>query len=970
MNNIFILIIVMVTTFMLGIGNASGNQDTLLKSLQKAKPRQRQSSRLFAFTQSQLKYGLRNDFYYPAWVDRPLFIDPELPGPIPKVIEGRRAVVAREDMLKRLEIMHRYGLDGPGFFLHALPRDTTKIISCIAESKKTLFVPMPIVTSFGDKELKKIKSSPSAFKIKNKNVVIFYSGNLTKEQKEKAKDDFLLIQTIHPPQDITEKFYKNELDQGAIDALKNLLRVHLREWDGFYWGATSVVDHGYRRIAVEFLSEVLMPVAREVLSEEEFKDKILGARIMVGHESAYGYGYYQASDGLSSLINMLSSATDSKNNVDFMIQNEWDEQNENTSLRPTIYNSLAYMRIWRHFTAKVKNEIAGPLPNDDSAIPGFILSMRKVLTLGERLQIQLCQVPVSDWQEGYSAKVKLYSEYGKLVYESSDYTFKPNELSLKRIFLASEDFVDYRILMPEIAITSNGKTRVFKAGFQGVELRPVANNNFKFVHQTLRNIIPDVKLAFKCSDATEKGLGHSVAEVESSDELAYAELLEANQCVYSSGAAEPPGRENSKQWAIRVQTYGVKSRSTFSGQIKVENAKATGVISYPLHSRDIPPMKDNTLSLELFDAFPPYTVIVIDKKEAKEDASLVIDFPGVVKKRVALKDILDKHSYVVSGKDGFSLGLQRQLRQLIQPRQLKSKATQFEVDFIKTRPNAPLVVQLISREGRLWRSWPQFLAKPDTEKKTTLQVYSETVGKVVTLQIAADRVPDVKLASTDTYGSIVPTGNARTKWGIRGGFNEEFMWQCGMDGSYGNAFTNYYSWLGGYKTWPERIDEFRPELIEGGWRFNGEGSHIQLTQEIVPRRANYTLSFDIKPDETKGTQVLFDATPYFWGGSVLWRVSMIEGRLQLNVDNERINPFLEIPAEQWSHVSISHNWDGEVEFKVNGEVRTLPYSASPQINTAVAVIGGRFPDQWFKGELKNIKFNYSKQLTIKKEESK
>lgn len=939
---------------------AATEQEQIIQELKNAPAYIRKAERTSTFTQAQLKYGLGTVSYYPAWVDRPLFVDPEL---APEGYEWKRGeLIQMPDLKKRYQIMKDYSMTGVSFFYYNIPRENHRIMPAVGEVGN--FKMLPLISGNEqniEKAIADVIDRPYLYRIKGKPTVVV-NRDLSPEFYNKWKDKCYMVTTVHPSILITRRYNDGKMTRKDIEDIKSLIRKRLRTADGILWfSPNSTTVKGYRKIAVEFQRDVLYPVTRTVFAEKEFRDKLMAGRVTFGHENAYGYGYYEASDGLASALTMFQSALD--NNVEFTNQNEWDEQNENTSSRPTVYNSLAYMRIWRYFASRFNNTANEPLPGDDKTVAPLIFSARKKLTLGERIQLQLLHIPTAGWDQSYTVKVTLKDMNGKVVYTSENYHFAPDKLKLERLYIASEKFSLTQALIPEITI--NGR-KTF-TGLHPIELKVLHNNDFKFVHSPLRDQL-ELKADWQITRSKENGIFQTTAKVAAKDQLAVVEVLEGSECLYAHGSTAPDGRENDQQWAVQIQPWGIKYRH-HHGKVRLKNAPpAKGFISYSLWSHPVKPMVNNEWEIINFTAFPPYMVMMIDKK-GSENAVIEVDYPGVVKTEIPLKELLAKRTYTIGGKEGFSLGLIRQMRQLTHPKLLRKKEAVFNTRFALVNQRSMVLLQAVAENGRIWRSTPRFLNPPAAPGNLkTIRVWSETEDKCVPVKVPAELAPDLAISTDRTYGTIVPTGSNRASWGIRGGFTEQFLEHCGMDGTYGNQLCSHLNWPPEYrKQWPQREDDFVPENDGEVWKFNGTGSHLQFSQELLPRRADYTLEFEIKPADIQKHQILFDSTPYFWMSSYLWNLTMLPGgELRMYVSGEPlINSGLKLKADVWSKVRVHNFRDSGVLFEVNGVKNFVPVKFKPMINISTLVIGGRYTDdykrrsdRYFKGEMRNIAIKY------------
>ena len=74
---------------------------------------------------------------------------------------------------------------------------------------------------------------------------------------------------------------------------------------------------------------------------------------------------------------------------DVILLPEWDEFNENTCFRPTVYGGTTTQRIMRYYEPDQRVDPT-PVPGDDTSIPNLILSARKCVTLGEEAFSSCC----------------------------------------------------------------------------------------------------------------------------------------------------------------------------------------------------------------------------------------------------------------------------------------------------------------------------------------------------------------------------------------------------------------------------------------------------------------------------------------------------------------------------------------------------------------------------------------------------
>ncbi|MDO9542383.1 MAG: hypothetical protein Q7J98_08675, partial [Kiritimatiellia bacterium] len=475
-------------------------------------PRIKQVPRTMVFSQAQLKYGLKPyDSYYNRWTDWPLFIDPELAEPGESQSHPKR--ISYPDYVRRQQIVRQYGLDGFSFFVDNFPWDTSKLVYDFTDRSNVKdFLLLSIIYKYKDKgllfeKLDAMLNCRSHLRVNGKTVIKTYGGyNLELEKalpeiRKKYGDKFIIIPSLPPYFEgcpIWQFNYRqNTITREQVEALKEHYRKYLRIYDGIYFGGLWALelDHGYRKLYLDYYRDFLLRAIKSVMAEPEFKDKYMMLAAMVGHENPWLLGYHVGSDATKTLRHSFEASLSA--DPDFIIIPEWDEQNENTSLRPTVYNSRSHMRIMRYYMSRIKGEPLVPLEGDNISIPNLVISTRKILSLGERLGIELLNIPDSAEEFTYTVKLLLKDIKGKVVHEFPELTFNANKMYDHTLYVPSENFADYQVLRPALEIKYKGRTLNFEDGLHYVELWPVSTYDYKWVKQPLRDLLPIKAAEFK-----------------------------------------------------------------------------------------------------------------------------------------------------------------------------------------------------------------------------------------------------------------------------------------------------------------------------------------------------------------------------------------------------------------------------------------------------------------------------------------
>ncbi len=199
-----------------------------------------------------------------------------------------------------------------------------------------------------------------------------------------------------------------------LDVVKQALRLYLNAADGIMVESVhhmeDVIASRYdNRFDIAFYRDCLIPIFTSVLAEPPYIGKRLGLA------AASGYCNNRSGDNNSEACNWrLRFTMEAAINVapDFIIMPEWNEQNVNTSLQPTVNNSWTHRRITEFYMRTLKGLTLAAREGDDVTLPNCIVSYRKELKLGETLELELLNVPDSTAAGDYTATLSLKKRRG------------------------------------------------------------------------------------------------------------------------------------------------------------------------------------------------------------------------------------------------------------------------------------------------------------------------------------------------------------------------------------------------------------------------------------------------------------------------------------------------------------------------------------------------------------------------------
>ncbi|HWL52630.1 MAG TPA: LamG domain-containing protein [Chthoniobacteraceae bacterium] len=950
------------------------------------------------FPRAQLKYGLERGDYANKWVDRPLFVDPTLKDPK----STGHGYLSRKSFLKIREIALAYGVNGLGFFPENSP-------GMRAAYERVVEHPVPgfqLLTDLapGGRHEDKIAIAgealecPASFRINGKVVFMAYmADNRTPEHwralmadiRKVHGDHFIFIPSLlrfagESPSVWMRRFKDGEITPEQEEAIREWLRGWVRATDGLGTEGIANFKGWDRKLDIAFYRDFVIRHMKEVLAEPEFEHgKYLMLSAVIGHENCTRFGATLSSEGTATLRDSLEAALDAK--PDLITIPEWDEQNENTSLRPTVYNSTTAMRLLRYYTAKERGKLPEPLPGDDTAAPNVILSYRKILALGEPLQLEMVFLPEKGDTEKVMLELELRDERGKTVQVFEPKEAVPGEMGVWVETVASETFSGSRYLVPVVTVKGRQEVR-FDRGFQPIDLRPSWNWDYKWVMQPVRELLrPEVckvelaPIALPgVSDGKTKPEMEFRATFRADEPLAYVEVLDNDDVVYSHQLKDKGPREDDDQVVFRVDWQSLEFQSVarkLQGSITVNGAEGQWIAPETMK------VDGETLRFEgsVASVWVRRAFLVVKRAQLAE-AVLEIDLPGIARQKVPLATIYDSGIYGVPGPVGFNLVVSRFVRQDKMYGHLGVKAAEFTVPVVADLPRSRFQLQAIAKSGRVFRSQPLIAGKPAGEQRA-VEVYSDMKKGIVKVEVDASTLPDIDYQfSPDRTGSVLVTDAGRPFWAILGGYSTQATGRGGGESRDGTPFlrpNDYPAQI--YTTrgidtvnYDEPVDRSKSTTTRSApdWRrlpsgedvlvFNGRSTYVTLPQGVIPRRAGYEITMELRPEHLKGSQLLLSHRSFYPGSVKLFlEDGVLKARfVDQKVESTIVNSGLMLQPGQWHRVSFSYN-QREMMFSLDGKSSGPHLVPGPGLYDTVTVVGG-YGKEWFAGELKSLRIQHGR----------
>ncbi|MCK5844895.1 MAG: hypothetical protein KAG97_09325, partial [Victivallales bacterium] len=324
-------------------------------------PRRINAGRVRIYSRAQFKYNAQLN-YIGRWVDTPLLLDPELTDPI---ATWKRLSCATFAKMQR-NVM-KYGLDG--FACLVGKGGTQPLYDYCAKTKTSGFTLLPEIagSSFGgvksymytaqrakDIIIPAIKS-PYAVRLNGRLVVSSYGGDAQTAEfykkyfagyKKEYGEDIVFLPHIGRAggkkswNKWRRDYHAGLITPSDVEKVKEYYRNYLRCCGGLYLPATALNIIGERTFDVDFERNFVVKLGKEVMREPEFKDCCFALTARVGHENCTRIGYRLSCQGTQTLRESMETALEGQ--PDFIIIPEWDGENENSSLRPTVCNSFAH----------------------------------------------------------------------------------------------------------------------------------------------------------------------------------------------------------------------------------------------------------------------------------------------------------------------------------------------------------------------------------------------------------------------------------------------------------------------------------------------------------------------------------------------------------------------------------------------------------------------------------------------------
>jgi hypothetical protein len=226
-----------------------------------------------------------------------------------------------------------------------------------------------------------------------------------------------------------------------------------------------------------------------------------------------------------------------------------------------------------------------------------------------------------------------------------------------------------------------------------------------------------------------------------------------------------------------------------------------------------------------------------------------------------------------------------------------------------------------------------------------LRIYSDAQKKPVDVQVAADRIPDLRYDFDPTRGAVLLTDAGVPFWATLGGFSNSTTGRGAVNGLFRGKYPDHVSHSN-----PQWVTDDGKPCLE----FDSAGTYLELPREAIPWRGAFTIDFDIKPNSSKDQSLLINGTVARQTGLAL---DIKDGKLQAsfkdadwNIDRFATN--LAVPPNAWSSIHLSYDFE-KLTMSVNGKTESFPLTL-PASNIGFTIFGAGWTGNAFAGRLRNL----------------
>lgn len=947
-----------------------------------AAEREPQLERPLVFSRGQMKYGLERSYYEHEydWLDRPLFVNrayrvpqdvgfgPSYLYPIePEHHLPRRHLTTLPSYTRTVKEAASYDIDGLAFF--PLSRDRMSMFElaerAAAETDLDVgllpeFLPGQEIEAY-QRVLERALASDVTPRINGKVLITSYAaaGNTPERWDEiltalrdRYGESFIFLPALTSGVGLRGPYRAGDHDEFTerLEGLHENLRAYLEVTDGIYFNYPAAL----RQLRVmprpfdrEFYEDVFIPAWGSLLAEPEFEDKYFGLSAYKSHMMPErGNNLYE--DGTRTLRHSFEPAMAAR--PDVLILPEWDEQNENTSWRPTMYGSTTSQRIVRYYMSRIKDTGPTPVPGDDESVPNLIFSARKMATLGETVMIELLNVPDTAEAHRYTVDLTIEDQDGRELESFESVTFDAAELQEERFHIQTEAFPAATALVPVLRVHDyQGGDIVYEEGLPHVKLRATWNWNHLYQKQPLRELVRPTAFRFEADDALASDGSLSLeAQVESPEPLSLVEIVADDNEVYAFDPDDEFFRNDPDRGRVMITYRSVGSHDEIEGTLTLRNAGADWTFQGPMLHRVYPEIDldadAGVLHLNSGTSIHNRWIHLAIPTEEAADAELEFAFDKA-SFTLPVAEVLERGKYVHAGEGGLRIAVSPFVRQLDLPYPLERSEASFRTRVWPQVGTEQYHVRVTTVNGRTFRSRPLSVPGSAAGERTPIRVHSDHEGRAVDLEVDASRVPQVAYRFDPAIGAGLLTDAGTPFRAALGGYVSQLTGR--------GAATAIHR-----RDYPHPIvPQWVEEDGETALHFDGEGMFAKLPLETLPRRSAFTVELEIKPTGDDDSYPLLMNRIHTRQKGLGLEVRDGKLRGSFRPDDWQTEHFvtdLEVPSGEWSRIRVVYD-HRRMRFIVNGQEEAFEF-AKPGTNNGYTLIGDGWRDveDSFEGYLRHL----------------
>jgi len=583
---------------------------------------------------------------------------------------------------------------------------------------------------------------------------------------------------------------------------------------------TFVFNGGYHKQMTQ--------TARAVVDEPEFKGKkLLGFTLSIGHQNGYHQNHTANAMGTRTLRESFEAAI--AGDPDVILIPEWDELNESTCWQPTLCNGYSTKRFFRYYNAVLRKRPQTVMEGDDTSIPNVILSYRKALSPGEWLYFEAANVPDGSRTGPLEVSLELFDDRGGLLASLPAKTLREDVVDTAWWDVHSDELAPLsRAVDVRLSWKKGAAPAVRVTGFHPIDLAPANSWNRKDVKQPLRDLAPVTCREFALKD------GKLHADISCGSPIRHAMLCGNGwiQYIHNPASACSRFREDDEHAVFTIATTREIS-VTNSYSFQVSGIPEAEWLSWKREERG------ERFEFDRFFVDNPNVFLRIPRSRLA-DARLAIKARGVMPDaEVSLSEVSRLGAWATGGgKYGAECAVARFRLQSRYPSSLKARECRFAIAPDADRNSMMYHLQVVTMDGKTWRSRPIVMEKSDGIRRTQL-VQSALKERPVECVLPRARIPRLEYDFSPEAGDVMrPASGERHFFGILGSTAAlASLWNRGssLEGPFprGSMF-----WRQSKGSQP-----LRKKGDSGAWElvFDGVDDFVSFPHETVPQWAAATI---------------------------------------------------------------------------------------------------------------------------------